>query len=103
LFINVTTMHGVWLRFLCLFTVSGTLLTLVYTVLWGEIREAVHSRDFSWSQGAPTKSRGNILIVLPKDHYTGGDYGFRQGGWLEKAIENRQAYADRHGQLVLLI
>lgn len=44
---------------------------------------------------APERTR--VLVVLPKDKRTGGDFGFRDGGWLEAAIENRQEYADAHG------
>lgn len=49
----------------------------------------------------PKKERGNILVILPKDKRTGGDFGFKEGGWLERAISNRKDYADLHGESLL--
>lgn len=48
------------------------------------------------------KERGNILVILPKDKRTGGDFGFKEGGWLEAAIANRKDYADLHGEFIFL-
>lgn len=48
------------------------------------------------------KNKGKVVVILPKDERTGGDFGFKQGGWLERAIANRKDYADLHGEFFLI-
>lgn len=70
-------------------------ITVRETVIQTEVQWATKTATASAPVATPTKTK--VLVVLPKDKRTGGDFGFREGGWLDAAIENRQEYADAHG------